>query len=246
MPGVDYAFISELKHLKKKSTFYDWLRIQGSNGVNICSICTGAFLLAEAGILNHREATTHWKYLSKFRLKYPSVKLHEKRLFVSDENIYTSAGVSSGIDLSLYILEQLFGTKFATDIAKEIVIYFRRGDADPQLSIYLEYRNHIEDRIHKVQDYLVENIHKHFTLIDVSEDVHMSTRNLTRLFKKTTGITIGAYIEKLRVEKATQLLSEKHKVEYVANQCGLKSTNQLRELLKKHSNMIPENISIPI
>jgi transcriptional regulator GlxA family with amidase domain len=187
--------------------------------------------------------TTHWKFLSIFEKRYPLVNLQNKRLFVSDENLYTSAGVSSGIDLSLFILENLFGTKFATDIAKETVIYFRRGESDPQLSIYLEYRNHIENRIHIAQDFLIKNIHQVFTLTDVSEEIHMSSRNLTRLFKKTTGITIGAYIEKLRVERAVQLLSENHKVDYVTRQCGLKSTNQLRTLLKKHLDILPSEAS---
>lgn len=241
VPGIDYELLSDSNFLNKSKPFFLWLKNQNLKQANICSICTGAFLLAEAGVLNFKKATTHWKYLSIFGNKYPLVELHTKRLFVCDDNLYTSAGVSSGIDLSLFILENLYGTKFATDIAKEVVIYFRRGEGDPQLSIYLEYRNHLEDRVHKVQDFLVNNIHKDFILFDISEEVHMSSRNLTRLFKKTTGVTIGAFIEKLRVEKATLLLSENHKVDFVARQCGLKSTNQLRTLLRKHSPVFPAN-----
>ena len=239
IPGIDYQILSDKHFLKRHKSFFEWLRNQYSNQTNICSICTGAFLLAESGILNHKKCTTHWKYLSIFEKRYPLADIQSKRLFVFDENVYTSAGVTSGIDLSLFILENLFGTKFATDIAKEVVIYFRRGEEDPQLSIYLEYRNHMEDRIHKAQDYLIKNINKTFTLIELSEEIHMSSRNLTRLFKKTTGITIGAYIEKLRVERAVHLLSENHKVNFVALQCGLKSTNQLRSLLKKHLGILP-------
>jgi len=192
IPGIAHELLSDLKFLNTNRPFFAWLSIQNSNHANICSICTGAFLLAEAGILNHKKATTHWKFLATFEKKYPLVNLQRNRLFVFDDNVYTSAGVSSGIDLSLFILENLFGTKFATDIAKEVVIYFRRGALDPQLSIYLEYRNHMEDRIHKAQDFLIQNIHKTFTLMDLSEEIHMSSRNLTRLFKKTNGITIGS------------------------------------------------------
>ena len=239
IPGIDYPLLSDPVFLKKNKPFFAWLRGQNSNKTNICSVCTGSFLLAEAGILDHKMSTTHWKYLSLFKSKYPLVEVLNKRLFVFDNNVYTSAGVSSGIDLSLFILENLYGTKFATDIAKEVVIYFRRGESDPQLSIYLEYRNHLDERIHAAQDYLIHNIHRTFTLIDVSEEIHMSSRNLTRLFKKTTGITIGGYIEKLRVERAVHLLSENHKVDFVANECGLKSTNQLRTLLKKHLDLLP-------
>ena len=242
IPGMDYKLFSNTSFLKENRLFFKWLRDQNENQVTICSICTGAFLLAEAGILNHKQATTHWKYLAEFKKRYPLVDMQSNRLFVFDSPVYTSAGVSSGIDLSLYILEMLYGTKFATDIAKEIVIYFRRGEADPQLSVFLDYRNHLEHRIHKAQDFLITNIAENFTILDVAESIHMSTRNLTRLFKKTTGITIGAYIEKLRVERAVYLLSEKHKVSFVTQQCGLKSTNQLRALLKKHMNSLPTEI----
>ncbi len=239
IPGIDYELLSNRQFLSKNRSFFEWLKAQNSEGVRICSVCTGTFLLAEAGILNHKSCTTHWKYISKFESKYPMIEVLQKRLFVSDDNIYTSAGVSSGLDLSLFILEQELGTKFASDVAKEVVIYFRRGESDPQLSIYLEYRNHLDNRVHQAQDFLIQNIDKNFRLIELSEHVFMSTRNLTRLFKKTTGITIGAYVEKLRVERAVQLLSENQKVEYVAQQCGLKSTNQLRTLLKKHINKLP-------
>jgi len=244
IPGIEFDLLTDNQFLKKNITFFKWLNSQHSKKVNICSICTGAFLMAESGVLNHRQCTSHWKYLREFEDRYPLIELLSKRLFVFDENLYTSAGVSSGLDLSLFILEKLFGTKFATDIAKEVVIYFRRGELDPQLSIYLEYRNHMEGRVHQVQDYLISNIQEDFTLSIVAQEVHMSSRNLTRLFKKVTGITIGAYVEKLRIEKAVQLLAENHKLDFVASQCGLKSTNQLRTLLKKHLETLPSGQSI--
>lgn len=240
IPGIDSDLLLDKYFLGRNKAFFDWLNIQNQNQINICSICTGAFLLAEAGILDHRKCTTHWKFLDTFTKNYPKVEIQSNRLFVTDKNLYTSAGVSSGIDLSLYILELLYGTKFALDIAKEVVIYFRRGEADPQLSIYLEYRNHLVDRIHQAQDFLAQNLNQNFTLSDLADEINMSSRNLTRLFKQTTGITIGSYIEKLRLERAINLLSENHKVEYVAQQCGLKSTNQLRSLLRKHSNLLPK------
>ena len=243
IPGIDYGLLTNSIFLKKNEEFFKWLRLQNSNKVNICSVCTGAFLLAEATILDHKMCTTHWKYITLFENKYSLADVRHKRLFVCDENLYTSAGVSSGLDLSLFILEQEFGTKFATDIAKEVVIYFRRGELDPQLSIFLDYRNHLDDRVHLAQDFLIKNIERTVTQVELAEEVYMSARNLTRLFKKTTGITIGTFIEKLRVERAIQLLSENHKVNFVARQCGLKSTNQLRSLMKKHANSLPSTIS---
>ena len=124
-----------------------------------------------------------------------------------------------------------------------MVVYFRRGESDPQLSIFLQYRNHLDTRIHDAQNFMMENISTRFNLEDIAENVNMSSRNLTRLFKKTTGITIGNYLEKLRVENAVQLFFEGNKVEFVAKECGLKSTNQLRILLKKHRGILPTDIS---
>ncbi len=244
VPGLEFELISDT-FVDESKPFFDWLHFQYTNAVNICSICTGTFLLAESGILNGRECTTHWKYTSKLANKFPSINVQKDRLFVAKDNLYTSAGVSSGIDLALYILENLFGSKLTSDIAKEAVIYFRRSESDPQLNIFLQYRNHLDSRIHNAQDYILQHLSSDFTLQEIAENVNMSMRNLTRLFKKTTGVTIGTYLEKLKVDRALHLLSEKNKVETVTKLCGYKNSNQLRALLKKHKSVIPSNISFP-
>ncbi len=239
IPGIDYSLISNNNFINHITPFLKWLGQQHARGVQICSICTGAFLVAESGILSGRNCTTHWKYLETFKKHYPKVKLFHNRLFIRDKNIYSSAGVSSGIDISLFILEELYGAKLATDIAKEVVVYFRRSNTDPQLSIFLQYRNHLDNRIHEMQDYIISNLHASITIDKLAEIFCISSRNLTRVFKFSTGITIGKYIEKLRVEKASQLLIDGHKVDYVTQQVGLKSTNQLRTLIKKYKNILP-------
>lgn len=243
VPGLDFELLSDKIFIKNSKPFFDWLHFQYTNGINICSICTGIFLLAESGILNGQECTTHWRYTSQLFNKFPKIKLQKNRLFVVKDNLYTSAGVSSGIDLALYILENLFGSKLSADIAKEAVIYFRRSESDPQLNIFLQYRNHLDSRIHSAQDYILKHISSAFTIHDIAENVNMSMRNLTRLFKKTTGVTIGTYLEKLKVDRALHLLSEKNKVETVAKLCGYKNSNQLRTLLKKYKNVPPTDIT---
>lgn len=242
IPGLSFSLLTDLHFLEQSHPFLDWVTEAYQNGTNICSVCTGAFLLAETGLLNGKNCTTHWKYLSDFVQRYPKVSLIKNRLFVKQNRIYTSAGVASGIDLALYILEELYGARFAADIAKEVVIYFRRGEGDPQLSVFLQYRNHLDGRIHEAQDFMLQQLGSPFVLDDIAAHVNMSSRNLTRLFKKTIGITIGAYLDKLRVERAVHLLVERNKVEFVANQCGLKSSNQLRALLKKYRNMLPSEL----
>ena len=231
IPGLESALLLDDHFLSSCHDFLAWLRQQHQLGVLISSVCTGAFLLAAAGLLDSIECTTHWKYAERFRVKYPKARLQSNRLFVQQDRIYTSAGVSSGIDLALYLVQQLWGPHFAAQIAKEVVIYFRRGPDDPQLSIFTQYRNHLDDRIHKVQDYLAHSLDQKMNLEGIAEKVSMSPRNLTRLFKHTTGITIGAYLDQLRKERAAQLISEGDTMQAAALQCGLKSTNQLRHLL---------------
>lgn len=243
IPGLEYSIISDNEFLVSIKSFLNWINEQYKKGVHICSVCTGSFILAETGLLDNYPATTHWKYFNEFSEKFPKVILEKKRLFTSSGRIHTSAGVSSGIDLSLFLIEIFYGTKLALDIAKEVLVYLRRSGTDPQLSIFLQYRNHLDQRIHVIQDYLINNLSETFTLEHLTSQVYMSKRNLTRLFKKTLGITIGEYLDKLRIEKMLTLLSEGHKVEYVANQVGLKSTNQVRSILKKYRGILPEEIS---
>ena len=234
LPGIKSNYLTDAKFFTSIQPFFQWVNKQYENGARICSVCTGAFLLAESGLINGKQATTHWKFQDLLKERYPAIEVLANRLFVLKDQIYTSAGVASGIDLALYILEEIYGTRFSAAIAREVVIYLRRSQEDPQLSIFLQYRNHLEDRIHIVQEWLSKHLDKKHTADQLADLIHTSERNLTRLFKDTTGITIGQYVEKLRVEHALHLIREKQKIAEVAKACGLQSTNQLRALLKKH------------
>jgi transcriptional regulator GlxA family with amidase domain len=234
IPGLDSTILLDKQFMSATRPFQNWLRQQYTRGAIILSVCTGAFLLAEAGLLDEKPCTTHWKYLDRFKKQYPQVKLRSNCLFTSQDNIYTSAGVTSGIDLSLYIIERLWGAHLAAKVAKEVVHNFRRTADDPQLSVSTQYRNHLEHRIHSVLDYLTQSFQQPINIEAIADGASMSVRNLTRLFKKTTGITIGRYLEKLRTERAVQLLTEGLTRQAVARQCGLKSSNQLRTLLKRY------------
>lgn len=233
VPGLDAALLLNDDFLRSSHAFQQWLVKQYEKGVIVCSVCTGAFLLAEAGLLDGRICTTHWKYTARFSQRYPKARLQVNRLFVQEDHLYTSAGVSAGIDLALHIVEQLWGAHLAAQVAQEVVIYFRRTPDDPQLSVFTQYRNHLEHRIHSVQDRLMRSLQEKLSIELLANEVNMSPRNLTRLFKKTTNLTIGAYLDKLRAARATQLVKEGQTLHAAANQCGLRSTNQLRRVMKK-------------
>lgn len=239
VPGLDAGLLNDKPFLVSIAPFLEWLRLQYAQGATVCSVCTGAFLLGHSGLLDGRDCTTHWKYFSLMQQTFPGTRVLKGRLFVEDGRIYSSAGVASGIDLSLFALEKRYGSAFAAAVAREVVVYLRREGDDPQISIFLQYRNHLEDRIHLVQEYLVKHLEENVLLENLAARVHMSSRNLTRLFKATTGITIGAYRERLTVEQAMRALREGQTVQQAALACGYSSENQLRSLIKKHLGQLP-------
>ena len=238
VPGYDLRRLPPLDDHK----LFTWLRSAADMGAMICSICTGAFTLAAAGLLDGKECTTHWKYTDRLQKDFPAVRVMKDRLFVRSGNIYTSAGVTTGLDMALALLEERHGSEFAYQVAREMVVYIRRDGSEPQDSIYMQYRSHVNDDIHAVQDWMIRHLPKKIKVEELAALVYTSPRNLTRQFKSSTGITIGAYLEKLRVEKAVHLLGNGHKVDKVARECGLLSANQLRHILKKHTGGLPSEL----
>lgn len=218
---------------KQDADWIPWLRNAAAAGATVCSICTAAFALAVAGLLDGRNCTTHWGYTAALQEHFPKLQVQENRLFVKDGNIYTSAGISTGIDLALYLLEEQHGPAFAYTVAKDMVVYIRRDGTASQNSIYLQHRQHINHQVHQVQDYITHHLHEKLTLPDLAAMVFTSSRNLTRLFRSETGITIGQYIRDLREEKAIQLLKEEYKLSWVAKTCGIGSTRRLTQLARK-------------
>jgi len=235
LPGYDLRRLPPMDDHR----LFAWLRKADKAGAILCSICTGAFTLAAAGLLEGKECTTHWKYTTRLQKDYPALKVLSNRLFVKSGNIYTSAGVTTGLDMALSLLEEKHGPEFAYKVAREMVVYIRRDGSEAQDSIYLQYRGHVNDDIHAVQDWMIRHLPEKIRVEQLAALVYTSPRNLTRQFKLSTGITIGGYLEKLRVEKAVHLLNNNHKLEAVTRQCGLGSTNQLRHIIKKHTGSLP-------
>lgn len=234
IPGSSYAYLSSKFFLQSKSLFA-WLRQQYENGVNICSICMGAFVLAESGLLDGRQCTTHFKKTAALQSRYPQIEVIENVLFTEQERLYTSAGIAAGIDLTLHIIEKLNGAFFAHQVARELVVYNRRKGGDVQQSVLLQFRNHIHAGIHQVQDYLIHHFFQKTPLAQLAEMANMSERNFTRIFRKETGLSVNGYITQLRIAKATALLQNPDtSVAKVAQHVGLKSEKQLRRILQSN------------
>ncbi len=232
IPGMDTEVITN-SHKEAMPGLFRWLLAAYESSANLCSVCTGAFLLAAAGLLNGKTCTTHWKYTQKLQQKYPRLKVQENVLFTEKDGIFTSAGIASGVDLALYIVEKEMGAYFANKVAREIVVYIRREGGQAQQSVFMSHRNHIHAGIHAVQDWLVDHLDQKTSLAQLSELAHMSTRNFTRIFKKETGITIGDYLMLLRREKIAELLKKPDlSKSQIARQVGLESERQVSRLMK--------------
>jgi transcriptional regulator GlxA family with amidase domain len=222
-----------IRNQEVEDEVFAWLRKNYALGVNVCSVCTGAFVLGAAGLLNGNECTTHWRSIDLLKQMYPQAKVLDDRLFVKSGQIYTSAGISAGIDLALFILEELKDALLVYKVARGLVLYHRRSEKHHQQSIYLSFRNHINPKIHQVQDYLVNNLAKENKIEKLAEIVGMSERNLSRVFKETTGLTVLEYITQLRTEYAKMLRNNaEYTVKYIAAECGFKSERQLQRILK--------------
>ena len=215
-----------------QTDLFEWLHTAHRKKVNLVSICAGALVLAHAGLLNDIACTTHFKITAQLQQLAPRAKVKENILFVEENNIYTSAGIASGIDLMLHIVEQLTNGYFAHKVARELVIYYRRDGVSLQENVYLQYRNHIHEGIHKAQDYIIEHIDRKNTIFELAQIACMSERNFTRVFKLETGITVKDFITNIRIEKIKSLLNNPDlSRKQIADQVGLESEKQVNRLL---------------
>lgn len=233
VPGMDADYVRSIS-FKAEKAFFNWLKECSDNHVTVCSICNGAFALGHAGLLNNTECTTHWRRVNELQSQFPKAKVVADILYTKSNRIYTSAGISAGIDLALAILEDFKGALFTHKVARGLVVYHRRSGKQKQQSVYLDYRNHINPQIHEIQDLLLENLSKENNMDTLAARVGMSPRNLRRVFKEKTGITVLEYLTNLRIEYAkTMLNNPEYTKDYIASICGFKSARQLQRILKK-------------
>ena len=235
-PGpADLIFIPGVERRRLKtpvpSGLIHWLVQAYERGVTVCSLNTGAFVLAQAGLLNERRSTTHWSSINDLRAAAPRSLVESDILFVEDDRIFTSAGASSGIDLALFILESRSGPLLATKVARELVIYLRRCGHHSQNSVYLDYRNHVRAGVHRVQDWILQNPSRRATLPELAKMAGLSPRHLSRVFRAATGITIGRYTLLLRLARARTLSFNPELTQFtIANEIGYQNERQLRRI----------------
>ena len=208
----------------------------------VAATCTGAFILAEAGLLDGRRATTHWAYARDLRARFPLIKTDEDRIFVVDGPIWTSAGMTAGIDLALMMVEGDLGADVARAVAKKLVVYHRRAGGQSQHSVLLAMEPK-SDRIHNALIFAKSNLHIDLTVGQLAEAAHLSPRQFSRAFHKETGQSPAKAVENLRVEAARLMMEDgRHPIDIVARQTGFGDRERMRRAFLRAFGQPPQAI----
>ena len=217
-----------------------WLRATARPDIRLICICSGALLAARAGLLDGRSCTTHHSCCTDLAAIAPTAKVLDNRLFVEDGLCYTSAGITTGIDLMLHVVGQWIDPSCVAAIARYLVVYLRRGGADPQLSPWLEGRNHVHPAVHRVQDAIAADPARSWPVHALARIANVSDRHLARLFSEHVDMRISQYINRLRVARAHELLSHTRlDMEQVAERAGFGSARQLRRAWRREYASAP-------
>jgi len=208
----------------------------------VTAICTGAFILAAAGLLDGRRATTHWYFAKSLEKTHPSVAVEADRIFVIDGQIWTSAGMSAGIDLALALVEKDQGAGVAKEIARKLVVYHRRGGGQSQFSALLEF-DAKSDRVQTALDFAKRNLKTDLSVETLAEAAHLSPRQFSRVFREETGQSPAKAIERLRVEAARLMIeTTRHPIDVVAQETGFGDRERMRQSFLRAFGQPPQAI----
>jgi transcriptional regulator GlxA family with amidase domain len=207
----------------------EWLRLNAKRSDRIISVCSGAFLLAEAGLLAGRKATTHWSVCAKLAREYPDIEVDASPIFVRDGNVATSAGVTSGIDLALALVEEDLGRDAALAIARHLVMFLRRPGNQTQFSAQLTAQAAERRPLRDVQQWITEHPDENLCVEALAERASLSPRQFARVFAAETGMTPGRYVDRVRLEAARRLLEDSEAgISRIARDCGYGTTETMR------------------
>jgi transcriptional regulator GlxA family with amidase domain len=228
------------RELHYESGFLDWLRLQSARSRRFGSICTGAFILAKAGLLDGRRATTHWNWARELAQDYPRVAVDPNPIYIRDGGCFTSAGVTAGIDLCLALVEEDLGRRLALRIAQMMVVFLRRPGGQSQFSATLEAQTHESPPLGDLLAWLPDHLRQDLSVDALARRAAMSPRNFTRLFKHELGKTPAQHVEDLRLEAARrQLESTARSANEIADVCGLASAEVLRRMFQRRLRVTP-------
>jgi transcriptional regulator GlxA family with amidase domain len=217
-----------------------WLKAQTRRSRRWGSICAGSFVLAEAGLLDGRKATTHWGLGTELARRYPKVRVDSSQIFSRDRNVYTSAGVTAGMDLALAMVEEDFGHRFALEIARDLVLFLRRSGNQSQFSPQLELQATDFKPLRDVLGWIADHLQQDLPIESLAQRAGMSSRNFSRVFAREVGITPAKYVEQIRLDAARRRLEESSQtIEGIVRQTGFGSVESLRRAFLRYLKTTP-------
>ncbi|MDD1607292.1 MAG: GlxA family transcriptional regulator, partial [Methylococcaceae bacterium] len=237
-PGIDVGNPSTFKN----PVLMAWIRTMSTRVRRLASVCTGAFALAESGILNGRRATTHWDFCQRLMLDYPDVKVEPNQIFIQEGNIFTSGGITSGIDLALTMLEDDWGHDIALAVARYIVVFLKRPGGQSQFSNYLTAEAAHRPDFRELQTWIMAHPAEDLRVEVLASRVCMSPRNFARLFLAETGMTPAKYVEMARIDAARHYLQTSNlSIEMIAEKSGFFDPERMRRSFIRQLGVNPKN-----
>ncbi|MFI1395892.1 GlxA family transcriptional regulator [Streptomyces sp. NPDC020681] len=226
-------------HAITDPTVVNWVKELAGRSKRIASVCVGAHILAAAGLLDGKRATTHWSTAQQLAADHPGVKVDADPIFIRDHNVWTGAGITACLDLSLALVAEDFGEAVALRVARQLVMYLKRPSGQSQFSVPIEPVSTTR-RMDDIRHHITQHVADHLTVPGLAEHAHISERQLTRIFKTELGMTPAAYIESARVEVArNQLESTDDTLERVASACGFNTPDTLIRAFRRKLNTTP-------
>lgn len=227
------------KTLRVQPDVCDWLRERYQAGTHIASICTGAFVLAETGLLDGKTATTHWAFAEQFKKRYPQIIFKPERLVTDEGDLFCSGGYSAGLDLSLYLVEKYCGHDIALQSSKSLIAD-RGRTSQASYAVVQYHKDHGDERILALQEWIEKNFDKTFNYDDLADKSGMSHRTLVRRFKEATGETPLSYQQSIRVETAKRLLEKgTRSFDEITYRVGYADSSTFRKIFIKHTGLVP-------
>jgi transcriptional regulator GlxA family with amidase domain len=222
--------------------FLRWVAARKRRVRRLGSVCSGAFVLAAAGLLDGRRATTHWSATDLLARLFPSVEVDPDAIYVKDGDLYTSAGVTAGMDLALALVEEDHGRTLALEVARQLVLFLKRPGGQRQFSTVLEAQSAPDGAIGAVSKWLVDHLDEDLRVEQLAHRAAMSPRNFARVFVRELGTTPAKFIERARVERARLALERGDRgIETIAYECGFGNAERMRRTFRRHLGVVPQH-----
>jgi transcriptional regulator GlxA family with amidase domain len=228
------------RHAVHDARLIRWIARRARRARRVCSVCTGAFLLAAAGLLDGKRVTTHWWAADELRQRYPRIEIDADPIFLRDGKIWTSAGVTAGIDLALALVEEDLGRRLALRVARHLVVFLKRPGGQSQFSVMLEAQAHDDGGFVALHEWMARHLAADLRVEALAEQAGMSPRNFARVYARRVGATPAKTVERLRLEAARRALEERAgSIESIARACGFGDEERMRRSFLRHLGVPP-------